>query len=137
MNTKIETMYNLIQQWATADKEAKQNLLKEAQQVFKTLTKEEIKELEDKIKGSQINWLSVKGHQYSWRNLVFLSRVYQNGWVFGTYKQWKEQNLSVIKWEHWFPILVPIIDKDTDKIKYLKTVFIFEKAQTEAIKGDE
>lgn len=92
--------------------------------------KDFIKILNDDDKQKLLNslgsYINIEWHEYQWYNKLFMS-IDNEPWVFWTFIQWKNKWWVIIKWAIWTPILVPMFDKDHEKIKFFKKSYVFSE----------
>ena len=108
---------------------ANENKPKEFAELYKTLSEDEVKQLENEL------WIyqNVNEHHYRWFNLLFLATL-KEPWTFGTFVQWKNVWRGVRKWSKWVQLLAPIFTEwEEKKVKFFKSIYVFHINDTDLI----
>ncbi len=113
---------------------ANENKPKEFADLYKTLSEEEIREIEKELGIYQ----NVNEHHYTGFNLLFLATL-KEPWTFWTFCQYKNIWRVVKKWSKGVQILVPIFKEEGEekKVRFFKSIYVFHINDTDLIDNIE
>ena len=112
---------------------ANENKPKEFAELYKTLSEDEVKQIENEL------WIyqNVNDHHYTGFNLLFLSTL-KEPWTFWTFCQYKNIWRVVRKWSKWIQLLAPIFSEWEEKqVKFFKSIYVFHINDTDLIDNKE